>query len=148
MSIALRSFTGATLALLTACAQLHHVQLSDISDLSDRDRASAKSIDIKVSETGVNLQEATDIAKAFTRNERTRDQMQQVQNMIALFQTGPRTGNPVYVENYWRDLPKMLAAECPGGRIANLMSLRETRKYPVISGEIVRIKATCLTRAR
>ncbi len=128
---------------LVSCAQLHHVQLSDISD---RGRENSKTLDLKVSETGVNLQEAADIAKAFTRNEKAREQMQQVQDVIAMFQMGPRTGNPVYTENYWRALTPMIEKECPSGRVSNVMSIRETRKYPVVSGEIVRIQATCQRR--
>lgn len=132
--------------LFAGCAQLHHVQLSDISNRTNS--SSRKDIDIKLSETGVNLQEIADIAKAFSRSEKSSKQIQEVQNIIALFQMGPVTGNPVYVENYWRGLPQMLEAECPSGRITGVTSIRETRKYPVVSGEIVRIKATCLGSAK
>jgi hypothetical protein len=132
--------------LVSGCAQLHHVQLSDISNRTNS--SSSKEIDIKLSETGVNLQEIADIAKAFSRSDKSSQQIQEVQNIIALFQMGPVTGNPVYIENYWRGVPQMLEAECPSGRITGVTSIRETRKYPVVSGEIVRIKATCLGRAK
>ncbi len=132
--------------LVTGCAQLHHVQLSDISNRTNS--SPSKQIDIKLSETGVNLQEIADIAKAFSRSDKSSQQIQEVQNIIALFQMGPVTGNPVYVENYWRGVPQMLEAECPSGRITGVTSIRETRKYPVVSGEIVRIKATCLGSAK
>jgi hypothetical protein len=132
--------------LLAGCAQLHHVQLSDISNRTNS--SSRKDIDIKLSETGVNLQEIADIAKAFSRSEKSSQQIQEVQNIIALFQMGPVTGNPVYVENYWKGIPQMLEAECPSGRITGVTSIRETRKYPVVSGEIVRIKATCLVSSK
>lgn len=135
--------TPLLLTALGGCAQLHHVQLADISD---KERGSAKMIDLKLSETGVNIQEVGNIARAFTRDAKANKQIQQVQSAIALFQMGPLTGGPVYVENYWRALPQMMEAECPSGRITDVMSVRETRKYPVVSGEIVRIKATCLTR--
>ncbi|MEO5666506.1 MAG: hypothetical protein ABIR96_00460 [Bdellovibrionota bacterium] len=145
MKIAFCSKVIAFASLLAGCAQLHHVQLSDFSD---RKGQASKPIDIKVSETGVNLQEIADTAKIFSRTQKGNEQIQQVQDMIALFQTGPRTGNPVYVENYWRALPEMIKTECPSGRLTNIMSVRETRKYPIVSGEIVRIKATCLTSTK
>ncbi len=133
------SFSG--LFLLGACAQLHHIQLSDI-DLPPGSQSTP--IEIKVSETGVSLEEAKNIAKAFTRDEKTRNQMDDIQNAISMFQMGPKTGNPVYVANYTEKLAGMLRKECPAGRITGLMSVRETRKYPVISGEIIRIKGFCV----
>lgn len=130
-----------SVSLLGSCAQLHHVQLADISDNSAK---KTKIVDVKVSETGVNLEEAAKIAKVFARDARSSKAIDDVQNTIALFQMGPRTGNPVYVQDYAKAIPDMLKTECPNGKINNLVSIRETRKYPVISGEIVHIKAECL----
>ncbi len=100
------SFSG--LFLLGACAQLHHIQLSDI-DLPPGSQSTP--IEIKVSETGVSLEEAKNIAKAFTRDEKTRNQMDDIQNAISMFQMGPKTGNPVYVANYTEKLAGMLRKE-------------------------------------
>ena len=60
-----------------------------------------------------------------------------------MFQMGPRTGNPVYNATYARDLHQQLRRTCPRGHITGITAVREARKYPVISGEIVRIVATC-----
>jgi len=132
-----------TLGLLSAgCAQLHHIQLSDISNRTQT--KSAKVIDIKVSETGVNIQEIAGIAKAFS-NRQGSAQIQKAQDIIGLFQMGPRTGIPVFVENYWQGIPKMIETECPSGQVSNVISMRETRKYPVVSGEIALVKAICIS---
>ena len=40
----------------------------------------------------------------------------------------------------------MLKAECPSGKLTGLMSVRESRKYPVISGEIVKVTGYCVTQ--
>jgi len=88
---------GIALGLSTGCAILHQFQLSSIDSNTV---LNGQKFEIIVSETGVNLQEATDAAKLFTQNQGTRDQMQEIQNFIALFQMGPRTGNMVFNEKY------------------------------------------------
>ena len=129
------------LLLVTGCAQLHHVQVGDIDAPPGR---SLEPVEIMVSETGVNLKEAADIAAAFTRNNKTQQQIKDLQAIISLFQMGPVTGNPVYVENYTQTLPEIMKAKCPSGHLTALTSIRETRKYPVISGEIVKIRGFCV----
>lgn len=126
--------------LLNGCAVLHHVQIGDIDN-----RRSPKSsyFDVKVSETGVSLDEAADVAKAFSQARS--DDIEQVRTALSLFQQGPRTGNPVYNETYARKVGELIAKECPSGRVTELRSIRETRKYPVISGEIVKITGRCVS---
>lgn len=128
------------LAFLGACAQLHHVQLSDIDDRS----ASLESFEVKVSETGINLTEAKDIAKMVIKNKSVQEKMDQINDIISLFQMGPRTGNIVFVENYAQKIPELIADRCGGRAVTGVTSIRESRKYPVISGEIVKIKGYCM----
>ena len=126
--------------LLTGCAQLHHVQLGEID--SDP-RFVEKPFDIKISEIGVSLEDAKALSKAALRGE-DQQAAKDIMNIIALFQMGPQTGNPVYVKDYAKNLMQVLYEKCPSGRITGLMSVRESRKYPVISGEIVKVTGYCL----
>lgn len=125
---------------LQGCAIMHHTQIGEVdSDLVLRGRR----FEVIISETGVNLSEAANITKAFTRNQKTRDGIQKVQDVIALFQMGPRTGNPVFSEEYADMMFSLMQKECPSGKMSGLTSIRETAKYPVISGEIVKIVGFC-----
>lgn len=121
------------------CAQLHHVQIGDIDNTPGFVR---KPIDIKVSESGINIQEAASIVRGF--NDKAGQGAEKIAAVIGLFQMGPRTGNPVYVKDYAKNLIQVVYEKCPSGRLTNLSSIRETRKYPVVSGEIVKITGVCL----
>lgn len=129
-----------TVILLTGCAQLHHVQLGEIQSSSSYIQ---KPFEIKISEVGVNLGEIKDIANA-TAGGKTKDQANDIADAIAMFQMGPRTGNPVYVKDYAKNLIQLIYEKCPSGKVTGLVSIRETRKYPVISGEIVKVTGYCL----
>ena len=123
---------------LSGCAWLHHVSIGDIDNRSQ----SGSDFDIKVSETGVNIDELAEVAKVFAATSDA-ENISEAQQYIQYFQMGPRTGNPVYNENYAYGLYDMLYKECPSGKISNLTVIRETNKYPVVSGEIIRIKGNC-----
>lgn len=136
-----KRITGSLAMLaLSGCAVLHHVQVGDIDN---RAGVAYRPFDLKVSETGVNLDEAGDIAKAVSRSKTANKDVDNALAIIGLFQMGPRTGNPVFNEGYAKNIVNDLYKECPSGRITNLMSIREMRKYPVISGEIVKITGSC-----
>lgn len=131
------------MSLLSGCAILHHAQVGMVDN---RAGTTAVPFEIMVSETGVSLEQAGKIAKA--TNSRAGDNAKAVSDIIGLFQIGPRTGNPVYNEHYAEKLIDEIHAKCPSGKITGLMSIREMREYPVISGEIVKITGYCLkTRA-
>ena len=136
MSLLLCLFT------VMGCAQLHHVQVGEINSHADYVQ---KPFDIKISESGVNIGEAARISKVFLNKDRARD-AGNIAAAIGLFQMGPRTGNPVYVKGYAKNLVQLLYEKCPSGNITGLMSIRETRKYPVVSGEIVRVTGYCLIK--
>jgi hypothetical protein len=127
------------LFLATGCAQLHHIQLGEIDN---RPGLVKKPFDIKVSESGINLYEAAGIVRAF--NKRAGKEAGALAGVIGLFQMGPRTGNPVYVKDYAKDLVQIIYEKCPSGRVTGLTSIRESRKYPVVSGEIVKVTGYCL----
>lgn len=126
--------------LTSSCAMLHHVQMGEIVNSSGY---SAIPFDIKISETGINIGELKDVSKVFLnkQGDKTADD---VAALVGLFQMGPRTGNTVYSKDYARNLIQLIYEKCPSGNVSGLMSIRETRKYPVISGEIVKVTGYCL----
>ncbi len=135
-----RNFGLLGLFFSLGCAQLHHVQVGEIDN---RTSFVKQPFDIKVSETGINVQEIGAVSRALLR-ERAGERAQTLAGIVGLFQMGPRTGNPVYVKDYTKTLVRVLYEKCPSGRITGLTSIRETRKYPVVSGEIVKVTGYCL----
>jgi len=129
-----------TILFLSSCAQLHHVQIGEIDNNS---KFVQKPFDIKLSEVGVDIQEAGRITKALAGKD-SNNEAKKIADIIALFQMGPRTGNPVYTKGYAKNLIQLIYEKCPSGRVTGLASIRETRKYPVVSGEIVKLTGYCL----
>ncbi len=127
------------LGLQSGCAVLHHVQIGDI----DNREASRSPIDVKVSEVGVNVDDAAAIAGSIGGRKEAAD-ANRIAEYIGYFQMGPRTGNPVYSSDYARKIADKVWEQCPSGSVTGLQSIRETRAYPVISGEIVKIKGECI----
>lgn len=130
-----------TTMMLSSCAWLHHVQVGDIDNSSGY---SLRPFELKVSESGVNFEEAGKVAKALNGSKAGRKDIDNAVGFIQLFQQGPRTGNPVFNETYAQNIVNDLFRECPSGKITGVVSIREMRKYPVISGEIVKIKGYCM----
>jgi hypothetical protein len=97
--------------------------------------------EIKMSEVGVSAEEVGAIAKA--TNSHGGDNVAGAAAILSLFQMGPRTGNPTYNERYAEKLVYEIYQKCPSGRVSGLMSIREFRKYPVVSGEIVKVTGYC-----
>lgn len=129
---------------LTGCAALHHAQVGEI-DNRDGALGKARKFDVKVSDVGVNLKETANLARAI-RGKREDKAVDDVERILGYFQQGPTTGEKVFNDTYAEKILALVKAECPGGQITGLMSVRETRKYPVISGEIVKITGYCVTR--
>lgn len=134
-------FLFASLLFLNGCTILHKTQIGEIDSKAI---SQGQRFEVLLSETGVNLKEAAQIARAFTNSSQTSSQIKEVEEFISYFQMGPRTGNMVFNDRYADAVPKILLAKCPSGRISNLMCVRETAKYPVVSGEIIKIIGYCL----
>ena len=130
---------GVSAAALSSCAILHHVQLGQIDN---RNQDVAIPFEVLVSETGINTKEIGDIARS--TNSRGGENLGKAADIIGLFQFGPRTGNIVYNERYAERVVYEIYQRCPSGKVTGLMSIREMRKYPVVSGEIVKITGYCL----
>ena len=97
-----------------------------------------------VSETGVDTKELGDTAKAILRNKETSKLINDIELIVSLFQYGPSTGNKVYSETYADSIYSDIKKKCMSGNVTGLVAIRETRKYPIISGEIIKIKGYCL----
>jgi hypothetical protein len=124
-----------SMAFAFSCAVLHHVQIGEI----DNTRPKGRAIDIKVNEVGVDLQEAARLADGMSSRGDNR-----FQTMLAMFQVGPQTGAPAFNDTYPDVIFGDLAEKCPSGKITGLSSIRESRKYPIISGELVKITGWCV----
>lgn len=127
--------------IFSSCAILHHVQLGEIVQSK---QYVATPFDIKYSETGIDIGELKEVSKVFLskQGDKVADD---VAAIVGLFQMGPRTGNTVYNKDYAKTLISAIYEKCPSGNVTGLTSIRETRKYPVISGEIVKVTGYCLT---
>ena len=90
------------LIILSSCAIKHHVQMGDIDRPVDK---KLQPFDIKVSETGVNLKQASEIVSSVTKDNKRAEKIQEI---ISLFQMGPRTGNLIFNEKYADIIPKLV----------------------------------------
>ncbi|WP_413290045.1 hypothetical protein [Bdellovibrio sp. HCB337] len=127
--------------LLSGCAVLHHVQLSDIDN---RSQFVMVPIEVKVSETGVDIGDAKAIAQGVMTSKANQDAAGDIATFIQMMQMGPRTGAPVYSDKYAEKMIYQLHTQCPSGKITGVQSIRESREYPVIKGEIIKITGFCL----
>ncbi len=126
-----------------SCAYVHHVQVGDIENKKGFIK---RPFEMKVSETGVDFQQAASLVNAVSRDRKVGQDAKRIADIIALFQMGPRTGKPVFNDVYADSLAKSIYEKCPSGEITGLVMIREMNSYPVVSGEIVKIKGYCLER--
>ena len=124
----------------SGCAILHHTQVGDVDSSIVKE---GRRFEILVSETGFNFKEASEAGKLLTRDSKTQSDIGNAQAILSLFQMGPRTGNQVFSPEYPDKIFDLIRKECPTGRYSGLTSIRETAKYPVVSGEIVKITGYC-----
>ena len=127
-----------SMLLLASCAIKHHVQISDIER---RPGKKLEPFEVLISETGVNIEEAGKIISDLTKDN---DRANEIAKTIAMFQMGPRTGNHVFNEKYADVIPELVLKKCPSGKVTGLLMIRETNKYPVVSGEIIKVTGYCL----
>ena len=126
--------------MLNACAIMHHTQVGEVDS---KVVLEGRRFELLVSEMGYNFKEAADIGQALTKHQGTKDQIGDAQAILSLFQMGPRTGNHVFSDEFADVIFSALKKECPSGKYSGLTSVRETAKYPVVSGEIVKIIGYC-----
>lgn len=132
-----RTFLALFALTLGGCASLHHVQIGEIDN-----RTPLTSFEVAVSETTVSLDDVKQVSSVLM-NDKSSRQTNDALSFIQLFQMGYSTGTPVYNHTYVDHLRDKLFEACPSGQITGLTMIRETREYPVIKGEIVKIKGYC-----
>jgi hypothetical protein len=141
------------LAAVSGCAVLHSVELGELESAPTL-APLAVPIEVMVSERGFSIRESVAAARfvgamgavaAGSHGGFGLGRELQVVGAIAQMSNfGPTTGNPVFDDRYVDELPAALRQACPSGRVSGLQVTRESAKYPVLSGEIVRIKGQCL----
>ncbi len=127
------------LLFIQACAVLHHVQIGEIEN---RSQFTYVPVELKVSEMGIDLKDVKALSNAFLDKKSAHDSNEAV-TYLSYFQMGPHTGAGVYTLDYMTKVETGLYSQCPKGFLTGLTSIRETRKYPVISGEIIKVKGFC-----
>ena len=130
--------------LLTQCAIMFKYQLGDI----DSSGSELAPFEVIVSERGFNLEEAGAVSRSMmqaSNNPEAAKQLKMIQDIISLFQFGPRTGNPVFNDDYADMIYQEIDYKCPSGQVTGLAIVRESNKYPIVSGEIVKVTGYCKT---
>ena len=90
-----RYFALIAVGLLTACARLDHVQIGDI----DQSQGTLTPFTVQVSEFGFEAAAAAEIGRIATEGQASQ-QFQEIRDILALMNMGPRTGNPVFSDDY------------------------------------------------
>jgi hypothetical protein len=128
---------------LAGCAVMHSVQLGEIDSNIVRE---GRRFEIKVSQLGLDLEQAAAIGEAIAlaaASPEAAEAVSSTQDIVAFFQWGPKTGAPVFRDDYSDGIIDMIRQQCPSGQISGLMSIRESAQYPIISGEIVKLIGYC-----
>jgi hypothetical protein len=127
------------LSLMTGCAVLHSVQLGEIDSSVVLE---GRQFEIRVNELGFDVEQILAVAEAIATAS-DGSEFSVLADIYAVSNMGPRTGRPVYNDEYSDGIIDRLRKECPSGQISGLMSIRESAEYPVISGEIVKLVGYC-----
>ena len=123
---------------------MHSVQIGEIESSPDLESVP---FEIKVSEFGIDLNDVKSTGRILM-DKNSSDKANDALTAIQYFQMGPHTGAGVYSISYVDHLENKVREQCPSGRITGLMSIRETAEYPIVKGEIVKIKGFCLKSKR
>jgi hypothetical protein len=127
----------ALFSALPACATLHNLQLDEI----DGAHAHLEPFELHVSEVGIDTKAVGQIASAASGSRAP----SQIASIVALFQSGPKTGNVVYDDTFADHVADAILAKCPSARVTGLMSERESTSYYAVSGEYVTVRGFCIS---
>ena len=140
LRLSLATLTPVLMATISGCAQMHHVQVGEM----DMTRGEGVPFDVKTSNLGLNVSEAATIVKEVAgRQSGVGKGAQTVDDVWKAITYGPRTGEVTFDASYADSMLQTVAATCPLSQISGITTIRETNKYPVISGEIVRVTGFC-----
>jgi hypothetical protein len=122
------------------CAHLHQLQIADI----DSTQGALQPFEVQVNATGLSVSDSAEVAKLFASSEHSKKNIDNAEQIIAMTQMGPKTGDPTFSDDWADGAAQQVLERCPTGRVTGVTARRETMDYPVISGEIVTIKGYCI----
>ncbi|HVY25885.1 MAG TPA: hypothetical protein VHB79_05010 [Polyangiaceae bacterium] len=128
------------LLLGNGCAHLHQLQIADI----DSTGGTLEPFEVQVNATGLSVHDSAEVAKLFATSEHSKKNLDNAEQIIAMTQMGPKTGDPTFSDDWADGAAAQVLERCPTGHVTGLSARRETMDYPVISGEIVTIKGYCI----
>lgn len=102
-----------------------------------------KRFEFKLSHTGWDVEQAATLVRLTSGSASVRRGAQAVSTAWQLLTFGPKTGEVTFADDYADQTFAYLAAACAPGRLGGFVTIRETAKYPVVSGEIVRVVGYC-----
>ncbi len=135
----IKCFVLLALMSLSSCSQLYHYQLGDI----DQSQGGLRAFSVQVNQLGIDVSHAAKLGAELVKGEQ-RQRLKQVEFLVALTNMGPRTGQPVYDDNYADKIMDYVMGQCPSGKVTGISSYREALSSRVISGEIVSIRGYCI----
>jgi hypothetical protein len=136
----MRHFLVLSLMLVSGgCARLDSVQIGSI----DQSQGPMTPVSVRLSETGFDAAATAEIGRAVTDGQ-TSENFEDLRTILGLINMGPRTGNPVYNDQYAEKLLTYLRNECPGGTLTGIRAIREAKSAGPVSGEIVGVDAFCI----
>jgi len=128
------------MALGQGCAVLHSAQVGDIDSQTV---LNGKRFEIKMVEVGVDIDGTSDFASDIGGRYGREKETDAIGDGVKISNLGPTTGNPVFRVDYSDALIERIKWECPSGKVSGLMSVRETAKYGLVSGEYVTLVGYC-----
>ena len=140
MLIKMKSMFGLSLLLIGGCSQLHHVQVSNI----DQSRGKLTPFTVQVNELGFDAAQTVQIGADVAKSASTSEDLEFIAFILAISNFGPKTGNPVYNDNYAEQILVEVVKACPSRKITGLTSIREATNIGPVSGEVVRINGYCI----
>ncbi len=129
------------LLMLSACAQIHHVQIGSIDNT-----ANGIPIEVVVKTVGVDAAKVVRTAENISQFGKKKKKNNKASNIVAMFQMGPKTGAPIYDEVWGEKLMTELHLKCPTAKLKNIHSIRTATDYAGsgITQETVIIRALCI----
>jgi hypothetical protein len=122
------------------------VQIGEIDPPSSGARSEErKMIRFEVIESGTGF-EANEAAGALKSigGSRMGKAVEDAESAFEALTFGPRTGSLVFNDRFTDVIPTKIRQACPNGRVTGLVVTRETAKYPIVSGEVVRVTGYCI----
>ena len=136
-------FSLCTIALaLSGCVRVHHIQVASVNSTAQGFpvKVVIESLGVDAGKVAKNVEKINQVMKGHKRSNN------KISDTIAMFQSGPKTGAPVYEESWGEQLLSRLLNKCPSAQLDNIYTQRLSTDYgdTGITREVVVVKATCL----